>query len=87
MVKKAVALKYEPGKDAAPRVTAKGRGVIAERIVELAKKHGIHVEEDPELADVLYRLDINEEIPQHLYRAVAEILAFVYKKKKAWKYL
>jgi len=76
---KAVALAYNRGKDAAPRVTAKGRGEIARRILELARKHGVHVEKDRALLDALYRLDINEEIPEELYRIVAEILAFVYR--------
>ena len=74
----AAALKYDGKRDQAPRVTARGRGVIAERIIELAKKHKVPVKEDPALAQILSRLDIDEQIPPELYKAVAEILAFVY---------
>jgi flagellar biosynthesis protein len=77
-LKKAVALKYEPGQDSAPKMTAKGQGLIAERIIELAKKEGIPIQEDPDLVRALVQLDFMEEIPPELYRSVAEILAFVY---------
>jgi len=73
----AAALGYNAKKDRAPRITAKGRGVIAEKIIALARKHDIPIKEDP-LAQILYRLDLDEEIPAELYRAIAEILAFVY---------
>ncbi|HON39617.1 MAG TPA: EscU/YscU/HrcU family type III secretion system export apparatus switch protein [Deltaproteobacteria bacterium] len=76
---KAVALKYERGKDPAPRVTAKGRGVVAERILAIAREHNIPIRQDKALLDALYRLDINEEIPEDLYRVIAEVLAFVYR--------
>ncbi|HOJ14394.1 MAG TPA: EscU/YscU/HrcU family type III secretion system export apparatus switch protein [Deltaproteobacteria bacterium] len=76
---RAVALKYERGRDPAPRVTAKGSGAVAAKILELARKHGVPIEKDPALLDALYRLDLNEEIPEELYRVVAEILAFVYR--------
>lgn len=78
-LKKAAALKYDPGKDSAPKVTAKGQGIIAERIIELARKEGIPIQEDPDLVGTLVQLDFLEEIPPELYRAVAEILAFTYK--------
>lgn len=74
----AVALSYNPPKDKAPRVTARGRGFIAEKIIELAKFHNIPIKEDPQLVQILCQLDLDEEIPSELYRAVAEILAFVY---------
>ncbi len=77
--RKAVALKYERGKDAAPKVAAKGRGAVAERILALAREHGIPVEKDTALMEALYRLDINEEIPEELYQVVAELLAFIYR--------
>jgi len=76
---KAVALKYERGKDPAPRVAAKGRGVVAEKILAVARERNIPVRQDKALLDALYRLDINEEIPEDLYRVIAEILAFVYR--------
>ncbi len=76
--KKAVALQYRPEKNAAPKVSAKGSGRVAEKIIELAKTHGIPVKDDPDLIEVLSKLDIEEEIPPNVYIAVAELLAFVY---------
>lgn len=79
--KKAVALRYEAEKDTAPKVVAKGRGFIAQRIIELARQHGVPLKEDETLVEVLSKLDIYEEIPVELYKAVAEILVFVYQIK------
>jgi flagellar biosynthesis protein len=76
--KKAAALKYERGKDSAPRVVARGKGAVAEKIIELAKKHNIPVIQDTELVSLLVNLDPGEEIPPALYRAVAKILALIY---------
>ncbi len=77
--KKAATLRYKASDDNAPRVTAKGTGLVAEKIVEMARKCGIPVKEDPDLIEVLSRLDLNEEIPPELYVVVAELLAFVYR--------
>lgn len=77
--KLAAALTYERGKDEAPRLAAKGRGLVAEQIVELAKKHGITVREDADLAQLLVKLELDMPIPLEAYAAVAEILAYVYK--------
>jgi flagellar biosynthesis protein len=74
----AAAIKYDEKKNQAPRVTARGHGLMAEKIIELAKKHGVPIKEDPSLVQILNRLDIDDEIPPELYRVVAEILAFVY---------
>jgi flagellar biosynthesis protein len=81
----AVAVRYEVGKDRAPRVVAKGKGVLAERILDLAKQHNVPVHEDPELLEALARLDVQDEIPPELYQVMAEVLTFIYKanKKKA----
>lgn len=76
---RAVALKYRRGQDSAPRITAKGRGALAEKILAVAQANNIPVRQDKALLDALYRLEINEEIPEELYRVVAEILAFVYR--------
>ncbi len=76
--KKAAALKYQHGEDRAPRMVAKGRGTIAEKILETARQHGIPIKEDKTLVEILSSLDLYQEIPAELYRAVAEILAFVY---------
>jgi len=80
---KAVALKYERGRDPAPKVTAKGQGVVAERILALAKENNIPIRQDKTLLDALYKLDINEEIPEELYRVIAEVLAFVYRMNRS----
>ncbi len=77
--KRAVALKYEPTGGGAPKVVAKGRGAIAEKILELARTNGVAVREDPALVTVLSKLDVDQEIPPQLYAAVAAILAFLYK--------
>ena len=74
----AAAIEYDGGKDPAPRVTARGRGAAAEKIIALARKHGVPIKEDPALAQILSRLDIDEQIPVEVYKAVAEILVFVY---------
>lgn len=79
--KKAVALRYERGKDKAPRVTAKGQGWLAEQILKRAGDN-TPVVEDAALVEVLYQLELQQEIPPHLYQAVAEILAFVYRLDK-----
>ena len=75
---RAVALKYQPELDKAPRVTAMGKGKVAEKIIEIAREHNIHIHNDPDLIEVLSQLDLNEEIPPALYVIVAELLAFVY---------
>ncbi|QTH45929.1 EscU/YscU/HrcU family type III secretion system export apparatus switch protein [Cohnella sp. LGH] len=77
--KKAVALKYEPEKSSAPVVIAKGQGVIAEEIMRRAQEHGVPLQEDSSLVEVLSKLDLNQEIPPELYRLVAEVLSFVYR--------
>ncbi len=80
--RKAVALRYKRGEDAAPKVAAKGEGAIAEKIIALAKEHGVAMHEDPDLVNILARFDLQEEIPEELYQVVAEILVFVYKMNK-----
>ena len=76
--KKAVAVKYQPKIDDAPKVIAKGQGKVAEKIIEIAKEHQLYIHNDPDLIEVLSQLDINEEIPPDLYIVMAELLAFVY---------
>lgn len=80
--KKAVALKYEKYKDNAPKVVAKGSGVIAEKIIEVAKNHGVYIKEDPTLVNLLSGLELYEEIPEDLYKVVAEIFVLIYKAKQ-----
>lgn len=79
----AVALKYERGKMHAPKVIAKGQDLIAQKIKEVAKEHGIKIVEDPPLARTLYSsCEIGDYIPENLYEAVAKIFAEIYKAKK-----
>ena len=78
----AVALKYQPGTDRAPKVTARGKGKLAKKIIDIAKEHDIYIHEDPDLIEILSALDINEEIPPDLYVVIAELLAFVYSLNK-----
>ena len=75
---KAAALKYRKGDASAPRLVAKGRGKVAEKIIALAKEHNIPIKEDKELVEFLSMLDLYQEIPPELYKAVAEVLAFIY---------
>ena len=74
-----VALRYEPKRERAPRVVAKGRGYLADKILELAREHNIPIRQDKNLLQILSRLDLNDEIPPEIYKAVAEILAFIYR--------
>ena len=71
----AVALHYDRG--GAPRVVAKGKGTLGRKIVEVAKEHGIPIEENEVLAGALSHVEIGDEIPAELYKAVAEVLIFV----------
>ena len=78
----AVALRYDG--TGATRVTAKGRAEVAERIVALAREHGVPLQDEPELAAVLARIPLGDEIPEALYRAVAEVIAFAYLLSGKW---
>lgn len=87
-IKKAVALKYSPSANKAPVVVAKGKGHVADAILDKAKEAGVPVQEDSSLVEVLSKLDIEQEIPGELYQLVAEILSFVYRsdrKAQEWK--
>ncbi len=75
----AVALKYDAATDSAPKVVAKGRGLVAEKIIALAREQGIPMREDPDLVQMLTQIDLDQEIPPTLYKIVAEVLAFVYR--------
>lgn len=74
---KAVALKWEGGKEA-PRVTAKGEGSLAEQIIALAKEHDIPIQENLPLVMALSQIELGDEIPRELYLAVAQVIAFAY---------
>lgn len=77
-IKKAAALRYDRDKDNAPVVAAGGHGEVAEKILQTAREAGIPIQQDPDLAEVLSRVPVGDEIPVEMYQAVAEILAFVY---------
>ena len=78
---KAVALEYDG--DGAPRVTAKGTGAVADKILEIARANGVAIEENPGLAEALSTIELDEEIPVELYQAVAEVIAFVLRSARA----
>lgn len=77
-VKKAVALRYDTGREDAPRVVASGKGYVAGKILEVAKAARVPIYEDAALAEHLSKLDLGSEIPFELYKMVAEILVFIY---------
>ena len=77
--RRAAALRYDAGDDAAPKVVATGRGHVAERIVAEARAAGVPVRDDAALADALAGLDLGAQVPEELYRAVAEALAWAYR--------
>ncbi|MGZ8252263.1 MAG: EscU/YscU/HrcU family type III secretion system export apparatus switch protein [Methylophilaceae bacterium] len=74
----AIALAYESG-DYAPRVVAKGRGLIAERIIARAREHNVFVHESRDMVALLMQVDLDDHIPPALYQAIAEILAWLYR--------
>lgn len=76
--KKAAALKYDQAKNMATRVVAKGRGQIAEQIIRVARENDVPLQEDQNLANILEAMELETEIPAELYRAVAEVLVFIY---------
>jgi flagellar biosynthesis protein len=81
-MKKAVAVRYDPQEDSVPVLVAKGKGYLAERIISLANEHGIHVQQDANLVELLMGLEIEDAIPPQLYQVVARVLALVYRVNK-----
>jgi len=78
----AVALQYEKGSREAPRVTAKGRGLLAERIIALAEEHDVVIEANPALAEALGGVEVDNTIPIELFEAVAEVIGFVLRARR-----
>jgi len=76
--KSAIALAYQAG-SSAPRVVAKGRGLIAQAIIERAREHGVYVHESEDLVGILMQVELDDDIPPQLYQAVAELLAWIYR--------
>ncbi|OQY08193.1 MAG: flagellar biosynthesis protein FlhB [Fusobacteriia bacterium 4572_132] len=78
-MKKAVGIRYKEEKDNAPKIIAKGQGKVAEKIIEIAEENGINIKKDKNLLEILYKMDIAEEIPEELYEVMAEILTYIYR--------
>lgn len=74
----AIALRYNQQEDIAPKVIATGHGVVAQKIAETARDHGIPIQENPEVAELLSGLEIGQAVPPELYGVIAEVLAFVF---------
>jgi len=76
---RAVAVRYQPEKEDAPRLLASGQGEVARKILEIARKHGVPAYSDPELVEILGRFEPGTVIPEELYQVMAEVLAFIYR--------
>ena len=76
--KKAAALKYSISEDEAPKIIAKGKGELAEKIISLAQEEKIPIHQNQDLIELLLELELGEEVPEELYEIVAEILSFIY---------
>lgn len=81
-MKEAVALRYDKEKEGAPRVVAKGQGQTAENIIKIAELHKLPIRKDEDLIELLSKVEIDKEVPEALYKAVAEIFSFIYKMTK-----
>jgi len=81
----AVALRYRQNTDRAPKVVAKGRGHLAERIKNIAREAGIPIQQDGDLVELLAQVDVDREIPPELYAAVAELLSWIYKANESMR--
>ena len=77
-IKKATALKYDDTKDNAPKAMAQGSGATANNIIKIAEQNGIPIKKDEDLVNMLSQIELNQEIPIELYKAVSEIFSFVY---------
>lgn len=77
-MKKAVALRYDQSKENAPRVVAKGKGASAENIIKIAELHDLPIKQDEDLVELLSKVELDREIPEKLYVAVAEVFSFIY---------
>jgi len=77
-MKKAVALRYDQAKDNSPRVVATGKGTTADNIIKIAQLHNLPIQEDADLVELLSKVELDQEIPEKLYIAVAEVFKFLY---------
>ncbi len=80
--KSAVSLQYQREVNTAPKITAKGEGWVAEKIIKMAQERNIPIREDKDLFNLLSEIDIGKEVPESLYKVVAELLAWVYQLNK-----
>ena len=76
--KSVVSLKYKKGNDSAPKITSIGKGWVAEKIIKMAHENNIPIREDRDLLNLLSEIDVGQEVPESLYKVVAELLAWVY---------
>lgn len=81
-VLKAAALKYKMNEDNAPTMVAKGSGELASNIIKIAKENNIPIKKDEDLVELLTKLDVNQQIPSNMYKAVAQVFAFIYELSK-----
>ncbi|MFK5938328.1 MAG: EscU/YscU/HrcU family type III secretion system export apparatus switch protein [Sulfurimonas sp.] len=81
-MKKAAALRYDAKKENAPRVLAKGEGEIAKNIIKIAELNDLPIKKDEDLMELLSKVEIDKEVPEALYKAVAEVFSFIYKTTK-----
>lgn len=79
MREKAVALRYDKEQEKAPRVLAKGEGESAKNIIKIAQLHKLPIKKDADLIELLSKVEIDKEVPQELYKAVAELFSYIYK--------
>ena len=80
--KRAAAISYDLNTDVAPKIIAKGKGFVAERIIEMARECGVPLHSDPTLVELLVKLDLGDAVPYELYQVVAEVLSFIYRLEK-----
>ena len=83
MKQKAAALRYDKDKESAPRVVAKGEGSAAENIIKIAQLHNLPIKKDEDLIELLSKVELDKEVPEALYKAVAEVFSFIYKASKS----
>lgn len=81
-MKKAVALRFDKEKESAPRVIASGKGESAENIIKVAALHNLPIEKNEDLVEILSKVELNKEVPENLYKAVAEVFVFIYNTAK-----
>ncbi len=82
MKQKAAALRYNKDKEKAPRVVAKGEGESAKNIIKIAELHNLPIRKDEDLIELLSKIELDKEVPEALYKAVAEVFSFIYKTNK-----